>query len=283
MIIADQWKDYELIMTGDGQKLERWGEYVLKRPDPQAIWPPGREWPAAHGVYHRSAKGGGSWDFKEKLPGRWTVAYGDLRFHVEPTGFKHTGLFPEQAVNWDYMMKKISGEKRKPSILNLFAYTGGASVACASAGASVCHVDASKGMVADAKENLALSGLEDRPVRFIVDDCIKFVNREIRRNSRYAGIIMDPPAYGRGPSGELWKIEDKLYELIALCVSLLSDQPLFFLVNSYTGSVSPVLIENIFRMLLKGKGGSVTSHELGLKATGQDVVLPCGFTVRWEA
>lgn len=283
LLTADKWKDYELLLTGDGQKLERWGPYILKRPDPQAIWPGPEHWGDAHGIYHRNDRGGGSWEFLKPLPTRWSIRYGDLQFYVEPTGFKHTGLFPEQAVNWDYLGGIIGRHHKPVRILNLFAYTGAASLACARAGAEVCHVDAAKGMVAHAKENLVLSGLGEKAVRFIVDDVMKFTGREIRREKRYDGILMDPPAYGRGPSGELWKIEDKLYNLMHLCRDLLSDTPLFFLVNSYTNSMSPLILENIFRMLFPGNEGSIRSYELGIRATRQNAVLPCGFTVRWEA
>ena len=281
--IARGWKDYELLMTGDGQKQERWGEYVLRRPEPQAVWPLKKSWPLPHAVYHRSKSGGGYWEYLEKIPAKWQIQYKHLIFNIEPTGFKHTGLFPEQAVNWDFAMDKISSVGRNPEILNLFAYTGGATAACASAGAAVCHVDAAKGMVARAKNNLALSGMAGKPVRFIVDDAIKFVKREIRRGRKYDGIIMDPPAYGRGPSGELWKIEETLYELVELCAELLCDNPLFFIINSYASTLSPLLIENIMGLLLyKPLGGSIETFELGLEIKDGGMVLPCGFTGRWE-
>lgn len=281
--ISSGWKDYELLVTGDGQKQERWGEYVLRRPEPQAVWPVEKSWPEPHAVYHRSKSGGGYWEYLQKIPAKWQIRYKHLKFNIEPTGFKHTGLFPEQAVNWDFAMNKINSVERNPEILNLFAYTGGATAACASAGAAVCHVDAAKGMVARAKDNLALSGLAGKPVRFIVDDAIKFVKREIRRGRKYDGIIMDPPAYGRGPSGELWKIEDTLYELVELCAELLCDNPLFFIINSYASTLSPLLMGNIMGLLLfKPLGGTMETFELGLEIKDSKMVLPCGFTGRWE-
>lgn len=287
MLLADDWKDYELIDTGGGEKLERWGQYTLRRPDPQAIWPiTGNEkaWAKADAHYHRSSSGGGNWEYLKKLPQQWTIRHGELEFYVEPTGFKHTGLFPEQAVNWNWMERKIREAGRKISVLNLFAYTGGATVAVANAGAEVCHVDAAKGMVARAKENLALSKLADKPVRFIVDDVVKFVNREIRRGRKYDAVIMDPPSYGRGPNGELWKIEDELYGLISLCIDILSSEPLFFLVNSYTTGLSPTVIGNMLRLSIQKKfGGSVNADEVGIRATATGLILPCGAAGRWEA
>ncbi len=287
MLLADDWKDYELIDTGGGEKLERWGQYTLRRPDPQAIWPitgNDKAWTRADAHYHRSSSGGGNWEYLKKLPPQWTVRHGELEFYVEPTGFKHTGLFPEQAVNWNWMEQKIKNAGRKTSVLNLFAYTGGATVAAAHAGAEVCHVDAAKGMVTRAKENLALSKLEDKPVRFIVDDVVKFVNRELRRGRKYDAVIMDPPSYGRGPNGELWKIEDELYGLISLCIDILSDEPLFFLVNSYTTGLSPTVIGNMLRLSLQKKfSGSVNADEVGLRATATGLILPCGAAGRWEA
>jgi len=287
MLLADDWLDYELIDTGDGEKLERWGKYILRRPDPQAIWPIDNNtgiWQKADAHYHRSSSGGGKWEFKRKIPDRWMINYGDLTFYIEPTGFKHTGLFPEQAVNWKWMMKKIKSSGRQVNILNLFAYTGGATVAAASAGAEVCHVDASKGMVTRAKENLAASGLGDKRVRFIVDDVVKFVQREIRRGRKYDAIIMDPPSYGRGPKGELWKIEDELYGLICLCIDVLSPKPLFFLINSYTTGLSPTVIKNMLQISMKKKfGGTVFADEIGLPVTSSGLVLPCGASGRWEA
>jgi 23S rRNA (cytosine1962-C5)-methyltransferase len=286
MLIADGWKDYQLLDAGDGEKLERWGQYVLRRPDPQAIWPAsGRRkmWDSADARYFRSSSGGGHWEYAKKLPDRWVIKYGDLSFYIEPTGFKHTGLFPEQAVNWDWMIKKIKGANRKIKVLNLFAYTGGATVAAAAAGAELCHVDASKGMVTRAKENLVLSGLASKPVRFIVDDVVKFANREIRRGNRYDAVIMDPPTYGRGPNGELWKIEDELYGLICRCIDVLSSNPLFFLVNSYTTGMSPAVIGNMLIMSIKSKyGGAVTTSEIGLPVSSSGLVLPCGSFARWE-
>jgi 23S rRNA (cytosine1962-C5)-methyltransferase len=287
MLLADDWVDYELIDTGAGEKLERWGKYILRRPDPQAIWPlcDGADvWKKVDAHYHRSSAGGGNWEFKRKVPGRWTINYGDLTFYIEPTGFKHTGLFPEQAVNWKWMIKKIKSSVRHVSVLNLFAYTGGATVAAASAGAEVCHVDASKGMVTRAKENLVASGLGDKPVRFIVDDVMKFVQREIRRERKYDAVIMDPPSYGRGPKGELWKIEDELYGLISLCIDVLSSKPLFFLINSYTTGLSPIVIKNMLQISMKKKyGGTVSADEIGLPVASSGLVLPCGASGRWEA
>ncbi len=280
--IAIDWKDYELIEAGDFMKLERWGDVILKRPEPQAIWPYDK-WQSFDGEYHRSNKGGGHWEFKKQLLEQWTIKYKNLTFLISPMGFKHTGLFPEQATNWDFMIAKIKKQKREISVLNLFAYTGGATVACASTGAKVCHVDASKGMVNRAKQNLELSGFKNSEVRFIVDDVSKFVKREIRREKHYDAIIMDPPSYGRGPKGEIWKIEEELYELINLCMEVLSDKPIFFMVNSYTTSLSPVLVENILKLSLKKKfGGTVTSYEIGLPITKQSIVMPCGSTGRWE-
>lgn len=291
MLLADDWKDYELIDTGAGEKLERWGKYTLRRPDPQAIWPViGNEnaWAGADAHYHRSSSGGGHWEYLRKLPSRWTIRYGSLEFYVEPTGFKHTGLFPEQAVNWKWVMEKtrIAYERtgRRINILNLFAYTGGATVAAAHAGAAVCHVDASKGMVARAKENLALSGLENKPVRFIVDDVVKFVSRENRRSRKYDAVIMDPPSYGRGPNGELWKIEDELYGLVKLCMDILAPEPVFFIVNSYTTGLSPTVIGNILKLSIQKRyGGSVSAAEIGLRSSTAGIILPCGSAGRWEA
>jgi len=277
---ADNWKDYEVLDTAHGEKLERWGNVLLRRPDPQVIWKKEGNpalWKKADGFYHRSKSGGGSWEFSKKLPDRWQISYGKLKFFVRPTGFKHTGLFPEQAVNWDYIGKKISGETRKINVLNLFAYTGGATLAAAAAGADVVHVDASKGMVSWAKENLELSGLRDRYVRFIVDDCEKFVAREIKRGHFYDGIIMDPPSYGRGPGGEMWKMEDRIYDLVKLCSNLLSDNPLFFIINSYTTGLAPTVIKNIISLALSGKA---EAEEIGLPVTSSGIFLPCGATGR---
>mgnify|MGYP000017346457 FL=1 len=287
MLLADDWKEYELIDAGGGEKLERWGKYILRRPDPQAIWPvQGNtdKWNRADAHYHRSKSGGGHWEYLNKIPQRWTIRYGDLSFYVEPTGFKHTGLFPEHAVNWKWIIKKIKDAQRPVRVLNLFAYTGGATVAAAYAGAEVCHVDASKGMVTRAKENITLSGLQDKPVRYITDDVMKFVQREIRRQKQYEAVIMDPPSYGRGPNGELWKIEDELFNLIELCVKVLSDKPLFFMVNSYTASLSPTVVKNMLIMAVQKRfGGKVISYELGLPVSGSPIVLPCGTTGRWES
>lgn len=283
MLLANEWKDYELIDTGNGEKLERWGKFILRRPDPQVIWPmkDERKWNRACAVYHRSKSGGGFWEYNKDIPKRWTIGYKDLKFYVEPTGFKHTGLFPEQAVNWDWMMNKVAGARVVVNALNLFAYTGGATVALASKGAKVCHVDAAKGMVTWAKENLALSGFAYRPVRFIVDDCLKFVQREKRRGNKYDAIIMDPPSYGRGPKGEIWKIEDKLFEFVSECVGILSDRPLFFLINSYTTGFSPNVVGNILKMTVNKKfKGRVSVGEVGIPSNG--LVLPCGIYGRWE-
>jgi len=285
MEIASSWEDYRILDAGDGEKIERWGEVVLRRPDPQVIWPWSgpesiREQVQAH--YHRSRSGGGEWEMRTRIPARWAVRYGQLSFRVEPTGFKHTGLFPEQAVNWDWMARCIRSAGRQASVLNLFAYTGGATVACASAGANVCHVDASKGMVAWARENLAISGLESAPVRFIVDDCLKFVQREARRGKKYDAIIMDPPSYGRGPNGELWKLEDELYGLVRACMEVLSETPLFFLINSYTTGFSPQVPANLLLQLMGGGHGRISSGEVGLPIGESGMVLPCGTFARWE-
>ena len=285
MFVASEWKDYEVLDTGDGEKLERWKDILLRRPDPQAIWPKQQPnlWGKADAHYHRSARGGGEWEFFRTLPQRWTVDYRELKFYVRPTGFKHTGLFPEQAVNWDFMADKIQNAGRPVSVLNLFAYTGGATLACAQAGAKVCHVDASKGMVSWARENAQLSGLQDRPIRWIVDDCKKFVEREIRRGNRYDGIVMDPPSYGRGPGGEVWKLEDSIYDLVELCAGVLSDDPLFFLLNSYTTGLSPSVMEYILGVTVgKRYPGKVSSSEIGLPVTQSGFVLPCGSTAIWE-
>lgn len=286
MWIADNWKDYELLDASDGERLERWGRYILRRPDPQIIWRGAQKHPAwknADAVYKRSSQGGGGWT-RNRLPDRWEIGYGKLRFVLKPMGFKHTGLFPEQAANWDWFSEKIAGTGRKIRVLNLFAYTGGATVAAAAAGASVVHVDASRGMVAQAKENAALSGLGDAPIRYIVDDCKKFVEREIRRGNRYEAVIMDPPSYGRGPSGEVWKIEDSVDELIGLAAQLLSDKPLFFLVNSYTTGLSPMAMEYILGMkIVTRHGGSLAAGELGLPVTATGLQIPCGASARWES
>lgn len=285
MLLANEWKEYELIDTGYGEKLERWNNVVLRRPDPQVIWPmeDKRKWKLAHAVYHRSKSGGGYWEYIKKVPKRWTVSFKDLKFYVEPTGFKHTGLFPEQAVNWTWMMRKVEEAKRRVKVLNLFAYTGGATVALASKNAEVCHVDASKGMVTWAKQNIELSGLKDKKVRFIVDDCLKFIQREHRRGNKYDAIVMDPPSYGRGPKGEIWKIEDKLFEFVEECLGILSDKPLFFLINSYTTGFSPNVIANILNVTVNKKfKGKVSSGEIGIPVSNSSLVLPCGIYGRWE-
>ena len=283
--IADGWKDYAVIATGDGYKLERWGEYTLLRPDPQVIWSARRDlfsYPGLDAVYRRSDKGGGAWEYRRKLPAFWNIGYKDLTFKVMPMGFKHTGLFPEQAVNWDFAMEKIRAAGRPIRVLNLFAYTGGATIACAAAGASVCHVDAAKGMVLWAKENAKASGLEDRPIRWIVDDCAKFVEREIRRGKTYDAIIMDPPSYGRGPSGEVWKLEENLYPFVELVSRVLSDDPLFFIINSYTTGLAPSVMRYLTETLVAKKyGGSTQSDELGLPVRDTGLALPCGATCRW--
>ena len=285
MFVASEWQDYEVLDTGDGEKLERWGQIVLRRPDPQTIWPKAEPalWRQAQAHYHRSEKGGGSWEFFAKLPERWTVRYGDLRFYVRPTGFKHTGLFPEQAANWDWMAERIRQSGRGDvRVLNLFGYTGGATLACAAAGAHVTHVDAAKGMVSWAKENRELSGLPETSFRWIVEDALAFIRREIRRGSRYDGILMDPPSYGRGPSGEVWKLEQELYGLIETAAQLLSDRPVFFLINSYTtGFQASVLSNMIGKCVLSRHGGTADSHELCLPVTTGGV-LPCGATGRWS-
>lgn len=276
MRLADKWKDYEILATGDGYKLERWGNVTLLRPDPQVIWPSRRDlegYPGLNAVYRRSEKGGGGWTVLRSMPEQWTVSYGALKFAVKPMGFKHTGLFPEQAANWERFSALIRGAGRPISVLNLFAYTGGATVAAAAAGASVCHVDAARGMVDRAKENLALSGLGSAPVRFIVDDCKKFVEREIRRGRKYDAVIMDPPSYGRGPGGEMWKIESELFPLVRLTREVLGEKPLFFLINSYTTGLQPGVLENILSLNLSG--GRAESYEVGIP-TAEGIPLPCG-------
>ena len=285
MWIADRWEDYELLDCGGGERLERWSRQVLVRPDPQAIWETPREHPAwrrAGGRYLRSSTGGGHWE-KKALPESWKVSYRDLTFQVKPMNFKHTGLFPEQAVNWDFCAEKIKNAGRPVRVLNLFAYTGGATVACARAGASVCHVDAAKGMVAWARENARLSGLGEAPIRWIVDDCAKFVEREIRRGKAYDAIIMDPPSYGRGPGGEVWKLEENLYPFVKLCAGALSEQPLFVLINSYTTGLAPSVLGYLLNLLVKEKyGGKCAWDELGLPVTATGLALPCGATGRWS-
>lgn len=285
MWLADKWKEYEVIDTSGGEKLERWGKYILLRPDPQVIWDTKREdrrWRRLNAHYHRSKKGGGEWEFFD-LPEQWDLHYRDLTFHLKPFSFKHTGLFPEQAVNWDWFSEKIRQAGRPVKVLNLFAYTGGATLAAAKAGAAVTHVDASKGMVTWAKENAAASGLSEAPIRWLVDDCVKFVEREIRRGNHYDGIIMDPPSYGRGPKGEIWKIEEKIYSLICLCEKLLSKEPLFFLINSYTTGLQPAVLSYMLgSAVAKKHGGIVTADEVGLPVSANGLVLPCGASGRWE-
>lgn len=286
MWIANNWKDYEVIDTSNGEKLERWGKYILLRPDPQVLWntpKKNKAWKKINAHYHRSKKGGGEWEFFD-LPEQWSIHYKDLTFNLKPFSFKHTGLFPEQAANWDWFSDLIKTSNRPIKVLNLFAYTGGATCAAAKAGASVTHVDASKGMVTWAKENAAASGLSDAPIRWIVDDCVKFVEREIRRGSRYDAIIMDPPSYGRGPKGEIWKIEEKIHNFIALCSQLLSDNPLFFLVNSYTTGLAPAVLTYLISTEVVSKhGGIIKSDEIGLPVSDNGLILPCGASGRWQA
>ena len=291
MFLSQNWNDYELIDASRGEKLERWGSVILRRPDPQIVWTVSDDeksdlWNRADARYIRSAKGGGSWRTFKKIPEYWTINYKNLRFKITPMGFKHTGLFPEQAANWDWFSDIIrsSGRSRNDiNVLNLFAYTGGASIAALEAGASVCHVDAAKGMVTRAKENAALSGLSDLPIRYIVDDVKKFVEREIRRGRKYDGIIMDPPSYGRGPGGEVWKIEDELFGLIELCMEIMSDDPLFFLVNTYTTGLSGSVMDNILGLTIRKKfGGNIDVDEIGLPITNGGLVLPCGYSARWQ-
>ena len=285
MWIADGWKEYEVLDTSGGEKLERWGKYTLLRPDPQVIWDTPRKLPAwrklnAH--YHRSSKGGGEWEFFD-LPQTWDIHYRELTFHLQPFKFKHTGLFPEQAVNWAWYQQKIRAANRPVKVLNLFGYTGGATLACAAAGATVCHVDASKGIVAWGKDNAVASGLTDKPIRWLVDDCAKFVAREKRRGNTYDGIIMDPPSYGRGPGGEIWKLEDCIYDLISQCEEVLSDTPLFFAVNSYTTGLSPAVMEYMLKTTLVPRfGGKTSCDEIGLPVSATGGVVPCGATAIWE-
>ena len=287
MRAAGNWQDYELIDATGGNRLERWGDALLVRPDPQVVWKNERTsplWAKADAVYHRSDKGGGRWEYRRRLPEKWQIGWDDLRLVVSPTGFKHTGVFPEQAVNWAFYKKIIAAAGRPIRVLNLFGYTGGATLACAAAGASVCHVDASKGIVAWARENAAESRLADKPIRWIVDDCSKFVAREVRRGSRYDAIIMDPPSYGRGPGGEVWKLEDCIYDLIAQCAGVLSDAPLFVAVNSYTTGLSPAVMEYILKTLLcPVYGGETSCDEIGLPVSSTGGVVPCGATALWLA
>ncbi|MBE5869310.1 MAG: SAM-dependent methyltransferase [Lachnospiraceae bacterium] len=285
MWIADCWKDYEVLDTSAGEKLERWGDYILVRPDPQVIWNTPRlhkGWRQKNGHYHRSAKGGGEWEFF-RLPDEWSIHYRELTFHLKPFSFKHTGLFPEQAVNWDWFSELIRNAGRPVKVLNLFAYTGGATLSAAAAGASVTHVDASKGMVGWAKENAAASGLGDAPIRWLVDDCTKFVERELRRGNTYDGIIMDPPSYGRGPKGEIWKIEESLWTFVELTAGLLSKDPLFFLINSYTTGLQPAVLSYMINTSINKKyGGTTQADEIGLPVTQSGLVLPCGASGRWH-
>ena len=285
MWIASDWKDYEVLDCTGGEKLERWGKYTLVRPDPQVIWQTPKNhagWREYNARYARSNTGGGQWNTK-KLPEKWEIKYKELTFQVKPMNFKHTGIFPEQAANWDWVMEKIRNAGRPINVLNLFAYTGGATLACAAAGASVCHVDAAKGMVAWAKENARVSGLSDKPIRWIVDDCAKFVEREIKRGRKYDAIIMDPPSYGRGPSGEIWKLEKDLYGFVQLCSGVLSDDPLFVVINSYTTGLAPSVVGYISDSIFSKKyGGHTDSDELGLPVTASGLALPCGATGRWS-
>ena len=290
MNIARDWKDYEILDMADGMKLERWGNVVLTRPDPQIVWKDRsfkKLWNETFAIYERSSSGGGAWNYKKVVPKQWTVKYKHLTFNVKPMGFKHTGIFPEQAVNWDFMMEKIKNERartgRKIKVLNLFAYTGCASVACLSAGAEVTHIDSSKGMIEWAKENVKSSGLIDRPIRFLIDDVIKFVNREIRRGNKYDAIIMDPPSYGRGANGEVWHFEENISGLVDLCMNILSDDPLFFLINSYTTGISSQVLENILIMKMPKKiKGTYSNGEIGLPMTNSKLILPCGIFAKWE-
>ena len=294
MNIANNWNDYKILDMADGQKLEKWGDVILSRPDPQIIWKDKsypEKWKNINATYHRSKTGGGTWEYNKKMPQQWQIKYKDLTFNIKPMGFKHTGIFPEQAVNWDWMMDKIQNEikttNREVKVLNLFAYTGGATVACLYAGASVCHVDSSKGMVAWAKENVVSSRLQERPVRYIVDDVVKFVQREIRRGNKYDAIIMDPPSYGRGANGEVWKFEENLPMLIEICMQVLSDDPVFFLINSYTTGTSSMVLENLLKMNMRKKYGKRADNgifengEVGLPMTDSDFILPCGIYSKW--
>ena len=285
MEVANNWKDYEILDMANGEKLERWGDVILIRPDPQIIWKSKsfpKKWESANARYNRSSSGGGGWKYNKRMPENWQIKYEDLTFNIKPMGFKHTGLFPEQAVNWDWMIAKIKNAKRDIKVLNLFAYTGGATVACSYAGASVCHVDSSKGMTTWAKENVASSGLEKRPIRFIVDDVVKFVNREIRRGNKYDAIIMDPPSYGRGTNGEVWKFEENIADLVELCTKVLSDNPLFFLINSYTTGISSTVLEDILRLNIK-KNEKFSHGEIGLPMRDSKLILPCGIYGKWES
>ncbi len=288
MRISNEWNEFKCLDAGNGEKLESWNGIILRRPDPQAIWTVNKDidiWKKVDGQYFRSNKGGGEWKFFKKLPEYWTVTYKGLIFKISPTNFKHTGLFPEQAVNWDFMIDKIKNSNRKIKVLNLFAYTGGATMACSKAGADVVHVDASKGMIEWAKENMRLSGLENNFIRFIVDDCLKFVEREYRRGNKYDAIVMDPPSYGRGPNGEVWKFEDSIYTLINACIKILSDKPLFVLINSYTTGISSIVLENILKTTLLPlyPNGEVDAGEVGLPVERNNLILPCGIYGRWQS
>ena len=286
MLLANEWKDYQLIDMANGQKLEKWGDIILSRPDPQIIWKNKsfpEKWNQADATYNRSKNGGGAWKYHKELPANWQIHYKNLTFNIKPMGFKHTGLFPEQAVNWDWMIQKIKLAKREIKVLNLFAYTGGATVACLSAGAFVCHVDSSKGIVSWAKENVASSGLSDKKVRYIVDDVGKFVSREIRRGNTYDAIIMDPPSYGRGAKGEVWQFEDQIYDLVELCAKVLSDKPLFFLINSYTTGIASTVLADLLNLTIEKKyKGKIESGEIGLPMKNSKLILPCGIYGRWE-
>ena len=285
MLYSSDWKDYSLIDAAHGEKIEKWGNVILRRPDPQAIWQEESDkdiWNNTDAFYHRSNSGGGNWEYFSSIPDMWNISYKDLVFNVRPTGFKHTGLFPEQAVNWDFIADAVKSRKEKMNVLNLFAYTGGATVAAASAGADVVHVDAAKGMVSWAKDNAASSGLSDAYIRYIVDDCVKFVERENRRGHKYDGIIMDPPSYGRGPKGEIWKFEDEMYNLVIKCASLLSDKPLFFIINSYTTGISHTVVANVMELTVGKKfKGNIVSDEIGIPILSSGLFLPCGATTRW--
>ena len=292
LLLADRWQEYQLLDCGDGLKQERWGAYTLVRPDPQIIWPgrgesAGSPWQNWDAFYHRSDTGGGKWEMRRPLPEHWKISYAPLglTFKIHPTSFKHTGLFPEQAVNWEWFAGKIKTARsrgREISVLNLFGYTGAASIAAAAAGASVCHVDAAEGMVKWCRENAALSGLTNAPVRYIVDDCLKFARREIKRGRRYDALIMDPPTYGRGSTGEMWRLEDHLWELLKECRALLTEQPLFFLINAYTARLSPTVVANLLAELFHGRSGTITAGEVGLPIQSDGKVLPCGIYGRWE-
>ena len=287
MRISNEWIDYECFDAGNGEKLERWGNIILRRPEPQAMWPieMDESWENVSGTYYRFKDGGGHWEFRDKLPDYWTVNYKDLKFKVSPTNFKHTGLFPEQATNWDFMIDKIKNAGRPIRVLNLFAYTGAATMACSKAGAElVVHVDSAKGMVSWAKENMNLCGLQNNYIRFIVDDCLKFVEREIRRGNKYDAIVMDPPSYGRGPNGEVWKLEHDLEHLVRKCCELLSDKPLFFLINAYTTGISSTVLYNILKLTVASKfGGKIDNGEVGLQVSKNGLVLPCGIYGRWQS